>query len=273
MEIEIETTTTAKPKLTLERLLQMIEEKGAADILDLSGQDLSYLDLSTEIIEATMYAHGYLEAGPKPPWIAPFTWGKNLHGINLRHANLQDADLKHANLRGADLSGANLKKADLRDACLQYAALYQADLRAARLWRADLREVSATNANFSGASLYRVNLENGELDGANLQNAWLEGANLADVRISRECIGEKLLQEHPTELYEFIKRDYPGWTPGQIDKFYTHRHERTKRIYRELVSSFSRHGYRDDASWAYYRERMYERKMHGPTQARRYYGE
>jgi len=70
----------------------------------------------------------------------------NLHGANLRGADLSGANLRGANLRGADLSGANLRGANLRGADLS-----GANLRGADMHRANLRGANLRGANLSGA--------------------------------------------------------------------------------------------------------------------------
>lgn len=135
-----------------------------------------------------------------------------------------------------------------------------------------MREVVGINANFEGASLYRANLENSRLIGANLHDTLLESANLADARISRKSIGFRLLQENPKRYADHLHWDDPNLSADEWNRYYTHRFERIREIYGDLHSSFSRHGYREDASWAYYKERVFERKMHSPAQTRLYFG-
>ena len=73
--------------------------------------------------------------------------GANLHGADLRHADLCDACL-----HGADLRGADLRHADLCDACLHGADLRGADLHGANLCDADLRGADLHGANLCDAN-------------------------------------------------------------------------------------------------------------------------
>ena len=77
----------------------------------------------------------------------------NLHGADLRDADLRGANLRGADLHGADLRDANLCGANLRDANLCGANLYDANLRGA-----NLRDANLCDANLCGANLYDANL-------------------------------------------------------------------------------------------------------------------
>lgn len=107
MNMELNTSTAENTRLTLELILQMIEENGTAEGLDLSGQDLSWVDLSSETIENILQERGFSKVNLKidsiPPWISPYTWGKTLVGLNFRLINLKGANLQRANLSGVDL--------------------------------------------------------------------------------------------------------------------------------------------------------------------------
>ncbi len=72
--------------------------------------------------------------------------GCDLHGANLKGAQLENADLKGANLSGADLMNAELSGADLSNADL-------------------------TNANLEASVLSNANLNGAKLDGARVINA------------------------------------------------------------------------------------------------------
>ena len=92
-----------------------------------------------------------------------------LHGADLRNADLMDANLRNADLMGADLRNAELVGADLRGINLRRANLGGADLRYAKLHSADLRY-----ANLNGADLRRGDLRHTNLGFADLRNANLD---------------------------------------------------------------------------------------------------
>ena len=77
--------------------------------------------------------------------------GANLHGADLREADLRGANLHGADLREADLRGANLHEADLHGANLRWADLHGADLHGANLHGADLREADLRGADLRWA--------------------------------------------------------------------------------------------------------------------------
>lgn len=268
---------TARPegnrKLTLENLLWLIEENGGPEGLDLSGKDLSWLDLSSKALQAVMEQRGITQVDEVPAWVFPYTWGRTLIGLNLRGANLQGANLERTNLYGADFTRADLRGADLRDACLRAVNLRNADLRSARLWRADMREARASLANFRGASLYRVQFEDSDMVGADLTDALLGSADLSEVKLNRRSIGSHILQERSAQYSEYLRWDDPELAETEWDMYFVHRLERAREIYAELRSSFLKHGFFDDASWAHFKERALERKTHSPGQARLYYGD
>lgn len=122
------------------------------------------------------------------PGKVPKLCGADLHGIDLRSANLSranlvGADLSYANLRGADLRCANLNDANLTGAILETARLKGADVQRGFLRGADLDGVDARDSNFTGAilretSIFDANLSNAILCDANVKGAGLNGAEL-----------------------------------------------------------------------------------------------
>jgi uncharacterized protein YjbI with pentapeptide repeats len=151
------------------------------------------------------------------PSVRPVLCNADLHGADLRKANLHEADLRganliEANLGWADLScanlgGAHLGWADLREAVLSKAVL-KGDFHGANLSGANLRE-----ADLSGAALLRANLARADLSGANLSGADLsEGvvliaavlseANLSQANLSEANLrGANLTRANLTEAY------------------------------------------------------------------------
>lgn len=135
--------------------------------------------------------------------------GVDLHGVNLRYANLQEidltgADLSHADLRYADLTGAILREslfhkvllrgaklddADFSDARMDWATLSHASLkgtmlRSATMDYADLRYADLEEADLSGAFLFYVKMDHANLQRAALRKADVRYAELrhADLR-------------------------------------------------------------------------------------------
>jgi uncharacterized protein YjbI with pentapeptide repeats len=122
---------------TREEILKLIEENGGPQGLNLSGKDLSEIDLSSAAIKAELEKTPERTTDKTPVWFSEETGG-----INLQEAILQDADL-----REAKLWGANLQEANLRFANLQRAKLWDANLQGAKLWDAKLQKTNLVGAN------------------------------------------------------------------------------------------------------------------------------
>jgi len=191
---------------TREEILKLIEENGGPEGLDLSGKDLSGIDLGRGAIGAQL--EKVRESAPEeiPVWYSEDTKGINLEGANLQRAilwedaDLQGADLKYANLQEAILVDANFQEADLRIANLQGADLKYANLQETDLKYANLQEAILVEANLQGAILVEANLQGAILWGANLQGAKLWGARLQeadlwDTNLQEAKLSDAKLQE------------------------------------------------------------------------------
>jgi len=117
-------------------------------------------------------------------------WGLNLHGADLRDADLgglplaalladSDTHLEKVNLYEARLEGALLSEAHLEGAELSYARLVDA-----RLHRAHLEGASLLEADLQGAHLNNAHLEGSSLVGAHLEGAYLDEAHLEGAHLS-----------------------------------------------------------------------------------------
>src|SRR6516162_4537589 len=102
-----------------------------------------------------------------------------LHGADLRGADLSECNLSTANLREANLSNANLSASDLIEANLNGANLANADLSGAHMIEAKLEF-----CDLRGANLANADLTGADLSGANLMTANLSGANLNYTRLT-----------------------------------------------------------------------------------------
>ena len=151
---------------TTEEILKLIEENDGPEGLDLSGKDLTMIDLSGEAIEAKLKKLPDREPGEMPVW-----YSELLGGANLAGAKLQGVNLMSANLRRAVLAHTNLQKATLRYADLRGTILVGADLKGADLEGADLRWAALKNADLRGAYLEGATLDRALLEGANLRGA------------------------------------------------------------------------------------------------------
>jgi uncharacterized protein YjbI with pentapeptide repeats len=253
---------------TREEILKLIEENGGPEGLDLSGKDLSRIDLGEEAVWAALEKFRETAPDETPVWYSKLTDGINLAGANLREANLQEAKLVGAELQGANLESSNLEGAGLLQANLQGAWLRGANLRGADLAPANLQGAYMMGANLEGANLALADLQGADLLHANFQDAHLryshlekvdfyvaeslEGAQffnafLDDTRMSREQLGDAVGEE------------LIGW------------YDAAKEAYLALKNNFADIGRYRDESWAYIKERQMGKMMNHPQLARVYY--
>lgn len=150
-------------RISLNKLLKLIEKNGGPKGLNLKGKDLSGIKLSSERLKEVCKKR---KSKITPTWIYEKTGGINLEGVNLSWANLYGADLDECCLRFADLRGA------------------------------DLRHVDFIDADLSNAILWDAKFDSAVLDGANLNEANIFGANFGNSTVSRENTGETIIQEH-----------------------------------------------------------------------------
>ena len=142
---------------TTRQILDMIKANGGPEGLNLSGKDLSEIDLSREAIQAGLARVQEENPEATPVWVSVLTGG-----INLEEANLQKADL------------------------------FQANLREASLWRANLQEASLLLANLQEVELVLANLQGADLRGAELQGAFFSGVRLDHTEMDRSSLGPKV---------------------------------------------------------------------------------
>lgn len=172
---------------TTQEILKLIEENDGPEGLDLSGKDLSGIDLGREAIEAELEKFREKSPGETPVWHSTKTGGINLTDVNLKGANLIIAKL-----RWADLGGANLQEARLDGAELHWA----------NLECADLREANLAGANLRGVVLRYSHLEKVDLSGVqSLEGAYFYNVFLDSTRMRRKQLGEKIGEDLEARYY------------------------------------------------------------------------
>jgi len=241
-------------KIDLPRLLELIEENGGPEGLDLHGCDMRGIDATPDALKphAEHYKRQYSPC--EPPWLA-ISKGISLCEAHLERARLDRAklgqgDLRGANLKGAWLTWAGLESADLYDAHLQDANLSQAQLQSAELIWTDLRG-ALISGNLRGAYLYMADLTDAVfLGGARGAALWYR-ARLEGTRLRRDQLG-------PAIGDELWAKGRGGWR----SRFYE-----AKEAYMALKINFESIGRYDDAAWAYVKERQMEKALHFPTTA------
>lgn len=265
--------TTSPDKMACSEVLAAIEENGGPGGVEFAGCNLSDIQLDFKTLRE-LYA---LNKVGKPVW-----WSNSTHGVNLRGARLIDADLQRANLVQADLTeatlyGANLQDANLHDSSLKdsflvrieasnanftycdmqgchllFATLTNADLSNARLQNANLSNAVLSSSRLCHAKLIDVDLTDADLRGADLYGAWLVGTFL-----TREQIGDCIIQEND-KFSVSDKGDGTNVVPGRFAQ--------ASSIYRSLKNNFLSIGSYSDASWAYVKERKMRKNTHWPPE-------
>jgi len=204
------TLVTPEAEMTARQITEMLHNAKSGERMDLSGRDLTYLDLSALDFKGATLARTDLYG-------ADFT-GANLKGADLTGARLDRAVLIRADLSGASLAGATILRptiysdlnnnladaprfsgANLTGIKVQ-ADLSGADFRGADLTDADfhpledrpgegtlvtLRKNVVKSCDFSGATLVRANFAESVLTFSRMTGADLTGANLAYADLSK----------------------------------------------------------------------------------------
>ena len=223
-------------KIDLPRLLQLIEENGGPEGLDLHGADLSDLDARPEVLRAYVEAYAQEHAADRtPPWLRRWSW--EVISIDLSHAHLENADLLSAHLENAGLAWAHLRDADLR----------MAHLQSANLARARLQNALLAFAHLQNARLWRADLQG---------VIWYE-SYLDRTRMQRQQLGPAIGEELAAR-----GRHAPRDRFHSLGTFH-----HAKEAYLTLKTNFDSIGRYEDASWAYVKEQQMEKAMHFPTTA------
>ena len=161
-----------REKIDLPRLLQLIEENGGPERLDLHGSDMYRIDARPHALRS--YLETY-ERQHSPQRQAPWLWLGGGASLNLRRAHLEHADLQHAHLESANLEFAHLRSASLSEAHLD----------SAQLQRARLQHATARGAHLNHAHLSFAHLQHADLSGAHLQNCYLRHAHLEGALLAK----------------------------------------------------------------------------------------
>lgn len=124
--------------------------------------------------------------------------GRDIHPIDLAHAQLREVNLSGVNLARVILSAANLWAANMTGVNLTGANLSGANLTGAVLTSAHLAGADLTNADLTGAILRGANLTNADLggkhqsaedfyDGYDLFSARVIDTDLTNARLDGAC--------------------------------------------------------------------------------------
>lgn len=252
-------TLDDKNILTSQGLLSLIEKHGGASGLDISGRDLTGINLDYVFIQTKKKS-----CAKTPVWYSPVTKGLNLKGASLKNVNLTKAQLGQVDLTESSLYGATLNNANFHDSVLQDCSLIEIDsfqanfsycnmsgcyLNRAKLFRADFSNAKLYGTDLTYADLTFSKLVNARLIDVDMRHAILNmvdfyGAVISNTYLSQGQIGKHIIQE--TKEYAGIK-----------DRFI-----QAVSVYRALKNNFISIGNYEDASWAYVKERQIRRKTH-----------
>ncbi len=136
---------------------------------------------------------------------------------------------------------------------------FLSDLRFSDLTNARLGYANLSGANLFGTRLIDANMRDVNLHGADLFRAVLSGRT----ELTRENIGESILQEDENEYREFIKRNILADSKNPLEHHLNDRFYKAVRIYETLRVHFEANGNTSDANWAYLKERRMKKKWNG----------
>lgn len=138
---------------TAHQITNMLHKAAAGERLDLSGHDLTYLDLSDLDFKGAVLAKS------------------DFYGADFTGSNLSGADLTKTRLDRAVLIRANLSGANLSDATIYRPTVY-----------ADERSTLSDAPKFAGANMTRVHVQ-ADLSGADFRGADLTHADFSPLEI------------------------------------------------------------------------------------------
>lgn len=162
--------------LTARQVTEMFYKARAGTAVDLSGKDLSFLDLAGVDFKGARLS------------------GANLYGVDLKTANLKGSQLAgvrldRAAIEGTDFSGANLERASMLRPSI-YTRLGINSANAPKFAGANLRHVRLTammdGADFRGADLTgaRMGPHEPRADISSMPSSWLRGCDFSGAKMS-----------------------------------------------------------------------------------------
>jgi len=237
-------------KLTRNKVIRKVKKRikdyGSPEGLDLSRYDLSNVDLSnmnTDELNLKGVIFG-------TDWYTP-------HNIKayLKGASFDNTDLRGANFIHVDLSGISF---------------FAANLEYAILGVANCTNTSFKRANLKGVNFYGARFDNTDFSESDLRCADFHSTYIGNIELTNANIGKKLVFEKKANYYNYLKkhrvekRDFVRLIFSRLNP--------ARRQYIALKKIFMTNGQYEEASWAYFKEKMIERKTFSPVNAHKYYG-
>jgi uncharacterized protein YjbI with pentapeptide repeats len=181
--------------------------------------------------------------------------------LNLRYANFEGAILRNSSFKGVDFCGAIFNEADMRDCSFVSCNFFQAKLCKTRLRRSTFKNCNAAYTDFSNSNLFRSYLLDSDFRHSNLKETDLGQIIISNSDITKVSFGKFILHERvkqfENQLISELKPD-THLVKANLDE----RYNLLRDIYRQLRCNFLQFGYYDDASWAYFRQRVNDRKSY-----------
>ena len=134
-----ENLSTTHPK---QRNMATLVERAVRRGIDLTGADLSFLNLSDTNLRGAKLARAKLD-------------NSMVSYANLEGANLMEATLRNTNMHGSILSKANLERAWLTRTQFVFAVLENANLYGAELMDVNFSKANLTGTEYKGVALGR----------------------------------------------------------------------------------------------------------------------
>lgn len=223
-----------------------IKNNGSPEGLDLSKYDLSNVDLShmnTDELNLKGVIFG-------TDWYTPHNKKAYLKGARFDNSDLRGANFIHVDLSGISFFSSNL----------EYATLGVANCTNTIFKRANLKGVNFYGARFDNTDFTECNLRDSDF-----HSTYIGNIELTDSNIGKNLVFEKIskyynyLEQHKVEKRDFYRLIFTRLSPA-------------RRQYIALKKIFLNNGQYQEASWAYFREKMIERKTFSPINAHKYYG-
>ncbi|MBD3338342.1 MAG: hypothetical protein GF353_04505 [Candidatus Lokiarchaeota archaeon] len=229
----------------IRKVKKRIREFGSPAGLNLSKYDLSNVDLSNMNTDE-LNLRGVIFG---TDWYTPHKLKACLKGARFEKTDLQEANFIHVDLSGISFFASNLEYA--------------------KLGVANCTNTSFKRANLKGVNFYGTRLDNTDFTECILEDSDFHSAYIGNVNFSHVKIGKELVFENESKYYKYLEKH-------NVEKRDSHRIlfsrlNVARRTYIILKNIFLSNGQYEEASWAYFKEKMVERKTFSIINAHKYY--
>jgi hypothetical protein len=170
----------------------------------------------------------------------------SIKGLYLRHIEFEKAQWQGIDAEGVDLAGSDLSGADLTAANMKGANLTGANFHRANLASVDFENSHMLKCNFQNSCLWHAVIKDANIAESDFRESDLLGAVFTNVKFWHVKLdGAKSLTS-----YSFTGK-MPINETGALS---------ASEAYRDLKQYFVSNGRYDDASWACFKEKTFQRK-------------